>query len=127
MDFGDRLKDILESKKLSQADLSNLTTIEEGHISKIINNRLKPSQKTVERIAEALNMPIAAFYDDDIAVKQLVEEVIREMTPEMIDFIKAQKNGPWLYLAKDLSVKNLTPEQVIKVVELWKETVEKTK
>ena len=127
MDFGERLKEILDSKGWNQADLSKATGIEEGHVSKIITGKIKTNQTTVSKIAEALGMPLAGLYDDDMAVRQLVEEVIRELSADMIDFIRAQKNGPWLILAKDLSAENLTPEQIIKVVQLWKETVEKSK
>jgi len=96
MDFGERLKEILDSKGWNQADLSKATGIEEGHVSKIITGKIKPNQTTVSKIAEALGMPLAALYDDDMAVRQLVEEVIRELPADMVDFIRAQKNGPWL-------------------------------
>jgi len=36
MEFGVRLKEILESKGMTQADLSRLSSIGEDHISKLI-------------------------------------------------------------------------------------------
>lgn len=103
MDFGQRLKEILDSKGLNQGDLGRMAGIEEGYISKIINGKHKPSQKTVAKIAESLGIPLASLYDDEIAIKELVEEAMLMMPEDIIKFIMAQKNSPWIYLAKDLS------------------------
>lgn len=126
MRFGERLKDILDSKGMSQAELSRLSGIDEGYISKIITDKAAAGRRTIDKMAEALNIPVTALYDDEIAIRELVDEAIRELSPETINFIRAQKNGPWLALAKDLSTAELTPDQIKKVVELWKETVSKS-
>lgn len=46
MRFGERLKDILESKGMNQAELSRLSGIDEGYISKIITDKAAAGRRT---------------------------------------------------------------------------------
>jgi transcriptional regulator with XRE-family HTH domain len=126
--FGVKLKQILNSKGLTQKQLADMVGKEDTYISKVCNGKYNVSLDTVLQFAAALDVSPAIFFSEpEDADKELISKLIRDWPDDLIDFIKAQKNGPWLYLAKDLSVENLTPDQIIKVVQLWKETVEKSK
>lgn len=128
MELGAKLKMILSEKGLSQNVFADSLGVDRSHMSKIINDKSMPTIKMLERFAEELNIPITTFFaEPDESTNELIASSIMALPEDLKDFIRAQKNGPWLYLAKDLSVENLTPDQIIKVVQLWKETVEKSK
>ena len=126
MDIGTKTREMLSALEMKQSELSLKTGIDPGHLSKIINNKVKPDTDTLERIAEALQVNVGVFYEKEgMDSKHLVEAVIRELPPELIDFIMARPNAPYLFLAKDLKNSELTPDDIRKVVELWKNMVEK--
>lgn len=125
MEIGTRIKEIIRRLGVKQADLAAKAGIGEGHLSKIVNNHLTPDPETVKKIAEALNISMSVLYDDtEINDKVLIESVIRELPDDLIEFIRSRPNTPYLYLAKDLSDSDLSPEMIRRVVELWKKTVE---
>ena len=125
MEIGTKIREILNTLEMKQSELSFKTGIDPGHLSKIVNNKVKPDTDTLERIAEALQVNIGVFYEEDISQKHLVESIIRELPPELIEFIMARPNAPYLFLAKDLKNSDLSPDDIRKVVELWKNMVEK--
>jgi transcriptional regulator with XRE-family HTH domain len=126
--FGVRLKQILNSRGITQKQFADMVGKEDTYISKVCNDKYNVSLDTVLQFAEALGVSPAIFFSEpDDADKELISGLVKDWPDDLIDFIKAQKNGPWIYLAKDLSSENLTPDQIVKVVQLWKETVEKTK
>ena len=126
--FGARLKQILNSRGITQKQLADMVGKEDTYISKVCNDKYNVSLDTVLQISSALDVSPAIFFSEpEDADKELISKLVKDWPEDLINFVKTQKNGPWLYLAKDLSVENLTPDQIIKVVQLWKETVEKTK
>lgn len=56
MPYGRKLKDILDEKGISQAELSRMTGIEPSNISYIVNNDRNVREKTLARICEALKI-----------------------------------------------------------------------
>lgn len=59
MKFSDRLKQAMEEKNVSQAELSTLTGIGKSSISQYLSGKNEPKPKAVEKIAEALGVSVA--------------------------------------------------------------------
>lgn len=59
MSFSDRLKQIMEEKNVSQAELSALTGIGKSSISQYLSGKNEPKPKAVDKIAEALDVSAA--------------------------------------------------------------------
>jgi len=57
--FSDRLKQVMEEKNMSQADLSAITGIGKSSISQYLSGKNEPKAKAVEKIAEALDVSTA--------------------------------------------------------------------
>jgi len=124
MNFGDNLKKILDEKGISQRQFGFKVGKEASYISRIISGNANVTWDTIIAFAEALEITPGSFFASE---DEMISFMLQELPEDMKEFIRDRKNGPWLYLAKDLSVENLTPDQIIKVVQLWKETVEKSK
>ena len=65
MYLADRLRQIRESKKLSQGDIEHRSGLLRCYISRVENGHTVPALETVEKIARALQVPVyALFYED---------------------------------------------------------------
>lgn len=60
---GNRIKLILEEKRISQNELHRRTGISQSYISDLINNKRIPHTPTLAKIAEALGVGLDDFMD----------------------------------------------------------------
>lgn len=66
MIIGDRLRDLRESKKLSQGDIEKRTGLLRCYISRVENGHTVPAIETLEKLARALEVPLyQLFYDGE--------------------------------------------------------------
>src|SRR5271169_2672936 len=66
MVIGDRLKEIMESKNLSQGDIEKSTGLLRCYISRVENGHTVPAIETLEKMARALDVPLyQLFYDGE--------------------------------------------------------------
>ena len=64
MIIGDRLRELRESKKLSQEDIETRTGLLRCYISRVENGHTVPAIETLEKLARALEVPLyQLFYD----------------------------------------------------------------
>ena len=62
MVVGDRLKELRESKMLSQGDIEKRTDLLRCYISRVENNHTVPSVDTLEKLARALEVPMYQLF-----------------------------------------------------------------
>src|SRR6266853_4701727 len=66
MVIGDRLKELRESKELSQGDVEKRTGLLRCYISRVENGHTVPAVSTLEKMARALEVPMyRLFYDGE--------------------------------------------------------------
>jgi transcriptional regulator with XRE-family HTH domain len=58
MNFGLRLRELREAKKLSQGDMEIRTGLLRCYISRVENGHTVPALETIEKLARALEMPL---------------------------------------------------------------------
>lgn len=58
-----RIKEILKDKKLTAVSLAEAIGIAQPSMSNIVNGKVMPSVETLERIADALNVPFTDLFD----------------------------------------------------------------
>lgn len=64
MNIGDRLREIRQSKNLSQGDIEERTGLLRCYISRVENGHTVPAVETLEKMARALEMPLhQVFYE----------------------------------------------------------------
>lgn len=64
MKIGQTIRRIRNEKKLSQRQLAELSGISNTYLSDIEIGRTNPSLKTLNKLAEALEKPLATFFVD---------------------------------------------------------------
>jgi transcriptional regulator with XRE-family HTH domain len=62
--IGNRLKELRESKQLSQGDIEKRTGLLRCYISRVENGHTVPSVETLEKMARALEMPMYRLFHD---------------------------------------------------------------
>jgi transcriptional regulator with XRE-family HTH domain len=66
MVIGDRLRELRETKQLSQGDIEKRTGLLRCYISRVENGHTVPAIETLEKLARALEIPLyQLFYDGD--------------------------------------------------------------
>jgi transcriptional regulator with XRE-family HTH domain len=66
MVIGNRLKELRESKELSQGDIEKRTGLLRCYISRVENGHTVPAVSTLEKMARALEVPMyRLFYDGE--------------------------------------------------------------
>ena len=80
MVIGNRLKELRESKQLSQGDIEKRTGLLRCYISRVENGHTVPAVSTLEKMARALEVPIyRLFHDGEVGAS------VRKLTPAKDD------------------------------------------
>ena len=78
--IGNRLKELRESKELSQGDIEKRTGLLRCYISRVENGHTVPAIETLEKMARALEVPMyRLFHDGEVGAS------IRKLTPPKDD------------------------------------------
>lgn len=64
MVIGDRLRELRESKQMSQGDVEKRTGLLRCYISRVENGHTVPSIETLEKVARALEVPLYRLFHD---------------------------------------------------------------
>jgi transcriptional regulator with XRE-family HTH domain len=80
MVIGNRLKELRESKELSQGDIEKRTGLLRCYISRVENGHTVPAVGTLEKMARALEVPMYRLFHDGEAPASL-----RKLKPQKND------------------------------------------
>ncbi len=94
MVIGNRLKELRESKELSQGDIEKRTGLLRCYISRVENGHTVPAIETLEKMARALEVPLYRLFHDGEAPASL-----RMLKPPKDDEF-GSTSGDAVYLSK---------------------------
>lgn len=103
MVIADRLRELRESKNLSQGDIEKRTGLLRCYISRVENGHTVPAIETLEKLARALEVPLyQLFYDGEEPPK--LPNLLKRKTADDIPWGSAGKHATYLHkLRKCLS------------------------
>lgn len=70
MTWREKLKDTLKERGITQSDLAEMMDVSKASVMHMVNSDLKIS--VLARIAEALDVPLAYFFEEDAPIKEEV-------------------------------------------------------
>src|SRR5215813_10683488 len=92
MIVGERLRDLRQSQHLSQGDIENRTGLLRCYLSRVENGHTVPSVETLEKLANALQVPMyRLFYDGEEAPRPVVgvrKEVVWGQTGKNAQYLE---------------------------------------
>ena len=88
MVVGNRLRELRESKQMSQGDVEKRTGLLRCYVSRVENNHTIPSVETLEKMARALEVPMYRLFHDGEA-------------PASLQKLKPLKEDAWGSRGKD--------------------------
>jgi transcriptional regulator with XRE-family HTH domain len=95
MVIGDRLRELRETKQLSQGDIEKRTGLLRCYISRVENGHTVPAIETLEKLARALEIPLyQLFYDGDEPPK--LPNLLKRKTTDDIAFGSRGKQANYL-------------------------------
>jgi DNA-binding Xre family transcriptional regulator len=94
MSIGTRVMQIRSQKGISQRQLSQRSGIAGSYISRIENRHLEPRPKTLRKIAEALEVPLAEFFEDRDKTLAGIQCLITPSGRCAMDMIRAGHGKP---------------------------------
>ena len=103
MIIGDRLRELRESKKLSQGNIEKRTGLLRCYISRVENGHTVPAIETLEKLARALEIPLyQLFYDGEEPPK--LPNLLKRKTADDIVWGSSGRQATYLHkLRKCLS------------------------
>ncbi|MBS1841509.1 MAG: helix-turn-helix domain-containing protein [Acidobacteria bacterium] len=116
MVIGDRLRELRETKKMSQGDIEKRTGLLRCYISRVENGHTVPAIETLEKLARALEIPMyQLFYDGDKPPE--LPNLPKRKTADDIAWGSSGKNAVFLHkLRKCLSRAGETDRKLIMVM-----------
>jgi transcriptional regulator with XRE-family HTH domain len=103
MVISDRLRELRESKKLSQGDIEEKTGLLRCYISRVENGHTVPAIETLEKLARALEVPMYQLFYDGEKPPQL-SNLLKQKTSGDIVWGSSGKSARYLHeLRKCLS------------------------
>ena len=117
--IGDKIKELLEVRDITPAELSRRSHISTGLLADYINNRRTGmTVATLQRLAKALGIHPAYFIEDDTLGPA---DIMPHLTDEERSFVLSKDNLPWLKLSKEAFEKGLTPEKIRQIINIMSE------
>lgn len=104
MELGERIRNIMTSKRLTIIELAEKTSLSKSGISKILQNQSSPSINTLEKISKVLNVPLISFFLNS------EEQNYKESYDDLYDNYKSFKNRT-LDLIKIISILEFNVEE----------------
>lgn len=101
MSLGNRIKRLRKEKNLTQKQLADKLQTDAAYISRIEGDKQNPSIPALERMTEVLECDLSDFFGEKVNVPELEGKV------------------EWLTFAAEMEDKNLTPEELRKILEVF--------
>lgn len=122
--IGEQIKDILDKKGVTQAELAELVGVSEGHLNRIIKGRSNPAFEKVEKIAVALEIPIEAFHNEEIKAKALAQSNLSKLPKKVLKTLTDKRNTEWILQGVKLKNTQLSVKEIEIAVEMYKQVKE---
>ncbi|MEX0820148.1 MAG: helix-turn-helix transcriptional regulator [Pirellulaceae bacterium] len=96
--FAERLRELLDQRRVSQTELAERTGCSQSAISHMLNRNSRPQKKTIFKLAEALQVEPAALWPD-LEVAEILDQVAafrqeRQLTPEQALSVREAMERP---------------------------------
>jgi transcriptional regulator with XRE-family HTH domain len=90
--FGLRLKELRKNKGISQAELSEIISVDAKHVSRLETGKTFPYPETLEALAKALNVPVMEFFNFEYLTEskvriESIEDLLRGAGEEKLNLI----------------------------------------
>src|SRR5712671_6659432 len=114
--IGSRLKELRESKNLSQGDIEKRTGLLRCYISRVENGHTVPAMETLEKLARALEVPLYQLFYDGQEPPEL-PNLLKSKTSDEIAWGSSGKHARYLHkLRKCLSKAREADRKLIMVM-----------
>jgi transcriptional regulator with XRE-family HTH domain len=90
MNIGETIRNFRLQKGMSQGDIEKRTGLLRCYLSRVENGHTVPSLDTLSKIAGAMELPLARFFEES-ANEQAIERDIPQLSEDMVRFLSQIK------------------------------------
>lgn len=117
MSLGKRIRTVREARGKSQSYVAEATGLSQAYISSLESgSKINPTQKTLTDIARSLEVEPELLTDDGAAFPQ---ELI-DLPLDIVAWLSDKKNIDYIIQVKDAQEKGFEPEEIAKILELYR-------
>jgi transcriptional regulator with XRE-family HTH domain len=113
MNYGQKIKYVMEKVRggMTLTDLHKATGLSLSYLSEAINGKSNMSIKSLEKVAQALNVSPSYLLDNNImSLRKIIEINDVELPDDVVEFFATQEGLPYAMLAKDLHNEQIDPD-----------------
>ncbi|WP_186578516.1 helix-turn-helix domain-containing protein [Aquibacillus kalidii] len=114
MEIGGNIKVIRKERKLTQEQLAKVMNLSRSYLSDLENNRKNPSSKTIELLAEKLNVSMLYLTTGKKTLNDLDDNELKKQIEFVGDNIKAENYNVSKFVKK--SLKELSDSELESIV-----------
>ncbi|WP_294363705.1 helix-turn-helix transcriptional regulator [uncultured Clostridium sp.] len=126
MSVGSNIRNIRKSKGYSIMKIRELTGLSKSTISELENDKTSPTTETLNKLANALDVPVSSFFDETPTEKKQSDYYLTIKEQENID-LEAQKILNELSMSFSKNKDMLTDEDYFAIENALKITLESIK
>ena len=121
MRLKDRLREIRTTRDLTLKNLAEATGLSVSYLSDIERGRTNPSLKTVEALADALDITVQTLLTGVEFVEEISSENLPEGLQELLsdDEFKEEINADWIDLLSKIQMRGKRPQSKRDWMELY--------
>lgn len=113
-----KLKELMEIRNMTAADISRASGLSEASISAILKGKsTDPKLSTIEKLAKALRISPEYFFETDTLGPA---DLLSHMTPEERKIVLDDKYLPWVKLTKEAMDEGIPPEAIRQIIHIIK-------
>jgi len=112
MDYGKKIKYVMDKIRggMTLTELHKVTGLSLSYLSEAINGKSNMSIKSLEKVADALNVSSSYLLDEKaVTFKEILDASNYDPPAEIVDFLSEQDKLPYIVLAKKMSDQGLSP------------------
>jgi len=114
MTLKDKLQELMRIRSLKQNVLAKKAGISQSLVSEILNGkRTNVSLETLQKIANALNIHVMYFIEQDTIGPG---EILNHLTEEEKKFVMDRHSAPWIKMSSEAAKEGITAEQLSNIV-----------
>jgi len=82
-ELSEKIKEVIKKKELSQKEVALKAGVSEEQVSRLMNGKNEPLFVTIVKLAEALEIPMEALFNENIETSSLITSMMNNL-PEDI-------------------------------------------
>lgn len=116
-ELGSKIKETMEMRGVTQQELADKVGMSLAQINRVVNGA-NTTSGTLKSIANALEVPVQAFYSEDIQLTTIATQLFNDLPTDIAKIIADKRNLDFLLVGVKGRKKGLTLDEMNEILEI---------